>query len=319
MNDDFQTRLRELLREELPCPGGGKTRVRHHQLMEIGRKDLSLARLAEAHYDAVAILAEAGQEAKPNIVYGVWASEKSGEELSIIETEGGLRLNGKKMFCSGAQIVDRALVTAGGSTPLLIDVDLKANQDSLAYNHSEWKTKAFEKTGTATVYFRDVRAFRKTVIGRPGWYLDRPGFWHGACGPAACWTGGAAGLVDYALKQSRTDAHTLAHLGAMHASVWAARSFLDTAGDEIDTTVNDRESALRRALTVRHLVEQSCTDVLQRFRRAYGPRPLAMDAEIGRRLQELELYLCQSHAERDLEALAKAVLRDHLRAEAAFC
>jgi alkylation response protein AidB-like acyl-CoA dehydrogenase len=281
--------------------------------MELGREDLSLARLAEAHYDAVAILAEAGREALSNTVYGVWASEKPSEELLLSELEDEFRISGKKMFCSGAGIIDHALVTVGGSDTLLFDVDLKANLCSLKYDNSEWHTAAFEKTGTSTVSFHDVRVFRHSLLGDPGWYLNRPGFWHRACGPAACWAGGAAGLVDYALKQPRSDAHTLAHLGAMYASLWALRSFLGVAGDEIDAAANDLEGGHVRALTVRHLVEQSCSEVLRRLPRAYGPRPLAMDAAISRRYQELDLYIRQSHAERDLEALAQAILRNKLK------
>ena len=64
---------------------------------------------------------------------------------------------------------------------------------------------------------------------------------------------------------------------------------------------------MQRALTVRHLVEQACTEVLRRLARAYGPHPLAMDEDVSRRYQELDLYLRQSHAERDLEALGKSI------------
>jgi hypothetical protein len=52
-------------------------------------------------------------------------------------------------------------------------------------------------------------------------------------------------------------------------------------------------------------VEQGCTDVLRRLARAYGPRPLAMDEDVARRYQELDLYVRQSHAERDLEILGR--------------
>lgn len=62
-----------------------------------------------------------------------------------------------------------------------------------------------------------------------------------------------------------------------------------------------------RALTVRHLVEQACTDILRRLARAYGPHPLAMEEDVSRRYQELDLYLRQSHAERDLESLGHAL------------
>jgi hypothetical protein len=93
----------------------------------------------------------------------------------------------------------------------------------------------------------------------------------------------------------------------MQASVWALRCFLDTAGDEIDEMQSDASSARTRALILRHLVEQACTDVLRRLPRAYGPQPLAMNKDVLMRYQELDLYLRQSHAERDLESLGRAL------------
>jgi hypothetical protein len=92
----------------------------------------------------------------------------------------------------------------------------------------------------------------------------------------------------------------------MHALIWATLSYLDSAGHEIDDAPQDQEQALARALTVRHLVEQACTDILRRFLRAYGPHPIAINEKISQRYQELDLYLRQSHAERDLEALGRA-------------
>ena len=179
--------------------------------------------------------------------------------------------------------------------------------NAIQFEESDWKTLAFQETRTATVVFNSASIRSQDLIGGCEWYLQRPGFWHGACGPAACWAGGAAGLLDYATHQSRSDPHTLAHLGAMHASVWALESYLDSAGQQIDATVNDRELAMVRALTLRHLVEQACTDILRRLPRAYGPRPLSMDEDVVRRYQELDLYLRQSHAERDLESLGEAL------------
>jgi len=291
--------LRGTLSCDMPLPGSGRTALRHQLLMEIGRQDLSLARLAEAHWDAVAILAEAGREAAPGAVYGVWASEKPGQPM-ILDTE---TVSGQKQFCSGAGLIDRALVTVSLPEQRLLEIDLQNNSAAIAFDYSSWSTAAFLETRTATVTFTKVPVAAE--IGKPDWYLTRPGFWHGACGPAACWAGGAAGLVDYATRQSRADPHTLAHLGAMQASVWALKSYLDSAGCEIDRDPNDSGRACTRALIVRHLVEQACTDVLRRLPRAYGPHPLAMDAGISQRYQELDLYLRQWHAERDLESLGR--------------
>jgi hypothetical protein len=68
----FALRLAEICREPLPLPAKGKTPLRHRRLMEVGREDVSVAKLAEAHWDALAILAEAGREPEPNAIYGVW-------------------------------------------------------------------------------------------------------------------------------------------------------------------------------------------------------------------------------------------------------
>lgn len=306
-NEDLISRLRASINKPIPLPGAGNTAERHRCLMEIGREDLSLARLAEAHWDAVAILAESGRLPVPGAIYGVWASEVPGEALKSERVSDQLEISGEKMFCSGAGLIDRALVTVGQGRPLLVDVDLRGERDRIDFDSSGWKTWAFADTGTARAKFKNTCALEQDVIGEAGWYLSRPGFWHGACGPAACWAGGAAGLLEYALSQRRNDAHTVSHLGAIYADVWALRSYLDTAGREIDDTAGDVNLGRMRALYLRHLVEQSCTDILRRITRAYGPHPICMDEEVARRYAELDLYLRQSHAERDLEALGRMV------------
>jgi alkylation response protein AidB-like acyl-CoA dehydrogenase len=306
----LEGRLRELLANggmDLPFPGEGQTGLRHRQLIDIAREDLALARLAEAHTDAVAILAEAGRQPRPGALYGVWASETAQQQVHLNRNGDCANLAGTKMFCTGAGLIDRALVTVRAPEHYLVDVDLRARPDTLTFDENGWKVSAFIGTQTATTTFLHTPVAQSDVIGNPDWYLQRPGFWHGACGPAACWAGGAIGLVDYARSQDRADAHTMAHLGAMHAAAWALRAFLDSAGNEIDRNPQDACSAQARALTVRHLVEQACSEVLRRLGRAYGPRALAYDAEVSRRYQELDLYIRQSHAERDLEVLGRHV------------
>ena len=85
------------------------------------------------------------------------------------------------------------------------------------------------------------------------------------------------------------------------------RSYLDRAGQEIDADPTNVNEAEIRALSLRHLIEQLCTDVLRRIPRAFGPLPLAMDEAISLRYQELDLYLRQSHAERDLERIGTTI------------
>jgi hypothetical protein len=300
---EIAQKLYSVLHDPPPLPGQGQTAQRHARLWSAGVDDLSFARIAEAHWDAVAILAECGREAEAEAIYGVWASESPVYPLRLDKCRDGYTVSGTKMFCSGLGIVDRALVTVGSPEKLLVEVDLHGADDSVKYDQSAWATKALCETNTGSVAFNCCRVAADAVLGGQNWYIDRAGFWHGACGPAACWAGGAEGLVQYAMADKRQDAHTLAHLGAMHANIWAMHSCLDSASRKIDAEPENYDAARIRALTLRHLVEQNCTDILRRFGRAYGPSPLSMNASISQRYHELDLYLRQSHAERDLELL----------------
>lgn len=301
----LQMRLRELPSERLPVPGTGNTALRHRRLFEVAREDVSLAKLAEAHWDACAILEEAGREPVLGAVYAVWASKASTYATRL---HHGL-LTGTKPFCSGLGLVDRALITLDEPQDLLVELDLVAHRSLLSMDFSDWVSPAFSHTQTGRITFHDVRIDDSWIVGTQGWYLERPGFWHGACGPAACWAGGAAGLLHYANQSKRSDAHTLAHRGAIFAEVAGMEAVLAWAAAEIDAAPQDIDAAHRRALIVRHLIESSCARILTSFGRAFGPHPLAMDCETSRRFAETELYIRQCHAERDLQQLGEAVRR----------
>jgi hypothetical protein len=305
MKSTLQDRLTEIVSQHLPIPASGRTSERHRILAETAREDVSLAKLAEAHWDAMAILAEAERKPIPDKLYAVWASEIPDKGLQITPSPYGVRLSGSKPFCSGLELVDRALVTVAFPEPRLVEVDLRSHAETVQFDISSWRTDAFRQTQTGAVTFTNTPISLEACVGDAGWYLSRPGFWHGACGPAACWAGGVAGLLDFALASNRNDPHTLAHLGAMQASVWAMYALLDQAGHEMDGNPKDVNEAQARALKLRHIIEQMGTEVLHRFARAYGPYPLAMNDETARRYREADLYMRQSHAERDLETLGR--------------
>jgi hypothetical protein len=308
--EDIVGKLRSQLHAPLPLPANGQSALRHTKLWAAGYEDLSYARVAEAHWDAVAILAESGRQPMPGMLYGVWASELPDKPMCLQMDNGGYAINGTKMFCSGTGLLDYALVTVGIPDTLLVEVDLRESASTIQFDTSSWATSAFRQTYTGRVTFAAHPVLPNAVVGDARWYLDRPGFWHGACGPAACWAGGAEALVQYAKASRRHDAHTVAHFGAMHSSIFAMRACLEMAANEMDADPFQCGAAQTRALTVRHLVEQHCTDILRRFARAYGPFPLSMDDNISRRYHELDLYLRQSHAERDLEKLGSLLSRN---------
>ena len=292
---------------DLPLPGGGRTRQRWAALAQLAEEDLSLARLAEGHTDALAILAELGALNAPpaGSRWGVWAAQPPGPGLTASKTARGWRLDGTKQYCSGAHSVTDALVTAKAPDGSRL---FAVSTRDLSPVPGTWPATGMAASDTLNVDFADIPA---EPVGRPGRYTDRPGFAHGGAGVAACWYGGARG-VGFALLAAAAERdlgpHALAHLGAVDIALHTARAALDAAAAEIDADPDDRQKGGRpRALRVRALVEATATEVMQRVGRALGAGPLSHDEAHGRRVADLTVYIRQHHAERDLAELGALV------------
>jgi alkylation response protein AidB-like acyl-CoA dehydrogenase len=307
MNQMMREVLLDLLgagRLDLPFPGGGETGRRFEALTGLARQDLSASRLIEAHADARAILAEAGYPAPAGLL-AVWASDGPSGRVRAVLGRRGWRLDGVKQYCSGLGIVDHALVTARGPDGNLLFL-VPLDRPGITFDRSGWRTDALAATATGTVAIESIQLAPSHLVGDPGFYLERPGFWHGAVGVAACWAGGAIAIAEKFHDGEREDPHTLAHAGAVEAECWSLGALLGAAAREIDEDpLNTSSRAKIRALAVRHLVERACRDVIDRAGRALGPGPLALDEEHRRRVADLTLYIRQHHAERDLEQLGR--------------
>ncbi len=293
-------------RLNLPQPGSGATRERWAAFADLAGEDLSLARLAEGHADAVAILAElGGPRPKPGGRWGVWAASPPGPNVKAIRRDGVWELHGTKQYCSGARTCTDVLVTAAaddGARLFAVPTGL------LEPNPDSWPATGMAGSDTLDVGFPGVPA---VPVGPPDAYTNRPGFSHGGVGVAACWYGGARGVARTLLSAaSKRDVgpHALAHLGAVDLALRAAWAALSQAADEIDADPGDeRGEGPLRALRVRALTEAVATDVLTRTGRALGAGPLGHDEAHSRAVADLTVYLRQHHAERDLARLGELV------------
>ncbi|MHA3703235.1 acyl-CoA dehydrogenase [Jatrophihabitans sp. YIM 134969] len=297
----------------LPLPGGAGTAARFSILRAVARENLTAARALEAHTDALAILAEAGDaastdHASTDLAWGVFAAEGPGTRVTARSTaEGGFRLDGVKPWCSLAALLDRALVTAhveGGRR--LFAVDLHATGVEPAPPQT-WAARGLTGVVSAPVRFTDVPA---TPVGEPGWYLERPGFAWGGIGVAACWSGGVDGLVDTLHRASFDREGDLAalHVGVADAALHAADTVLADAAARIASGRADGDDGRVLALRVRAVVADTVERVLTQVGHALGPAPLAFDPDHARRVADLTLYVRQHHAERDLAALGATLL-----------
>lgn len=295
-------------RLDLPLPGSGRTAERWQRLALLAEEDIVAARIAEAHVDAVAILDELG--GKPpgsGQLWGVWAAESQDAVLTATSISDGMfTLNGTKVWCSGAGFCSHALVTArvdDGSRGLFA---VTVTDPGVKPLPSTWWNAGMAGSDTRPVQFSNVHA---VAVGDPGDYLNRPGFWYGAIGVAACWLGGArrvAGPLYRCASSESADAYSLAHLGAVDAALAAGEAMLGAAAAQIDSDPFDREGIAqllaRRARTV---VEHAADEAITRTGRALGPGPLCQDGRHAQRVADLTIYIRQSHAERDLAELGR--------------
>ena len=299
-----------------PLPGAGDTLVRWQLLADLAAADLTVARVIEAHLDAVAILAEAAQHADcPSgtdpggaATWGVFAAEAPGAVLAA-EPDGhdGWLVDGVKPWCSLAGRLSHALVTArvpGGRRLFAISL----RDPGVTVEADAWHARGLVDVPSGPVCLERVPA---VPVGDPGWYLRRPGFAHGGIGVAACWYGGAVAVARAlvaAAQRREPDQLALWHIGQADLDLEAARLSLLAAAGEVDAGRAVGAAGELLALRVRSTVASAAESVLARAGHALGPAPLTLDDTHARRVADLTVYLRQHHAERDVAALGRAVL-----------
>lgn len=302
----LEGRARARLREAgpLPLPGGGATLDRWRALAALGAEDLALAKVLEAHHDAVAILAELGADpVPPGTLLAVWAAEGPESTVALRDGPGGPRLSGRKPWCSGARFVDAALLTAReGEARRLARVDLR--QTGVSVPPSGWAAVGMAAIESGPVDFEGAPCTR---IGAPGAYIGRPGFWHGGAGVAACWHGAAVAIAQRLADPARVarDPHLAAALGRADMALGGAAALLRELAARIDAAPG--EPHRRDVVRVRSVVERACHEVLDAAARGMGPGPLCRDREHARRCADLAVFVRQSHADRDWAALGRQV------------
>lgn len=277
-------------------------------LAAVACRDVGAARILEPHLDAIDILDQAGRDgyaldlasiqAGPESSWGVFAAEGAGMRLEARDDGTGWRLTGTKPWCSLAQHLSHALVTAWvGDERRLFAVALRT--PDVTPHTGPWHARGLQQVVSAPV---DFAAAPAVPVGEPGWYLRRPGFATGGIGVAACWWGGAVPLRDALVDAARRDGAdqlSRVHLGRVDAALWAARLALRSAAREMNALPQASHPATLAA-RVRAIVADAVETTLAESARALGPLPLVADEAHARRVSDLEIYLRQHHGERDL-------------------
>jgi alkylation response protein AidB-like acyl-CoA dehydrogenase len=292
-------------------PGSGRTWERFAALADWAEQDLSLGRLAEGHIDALAILAEAGTTpVNPGATYGVWAARTGGGGTTARLEDDGWRLVGEKPFCSGVGTLQRALVTAEAPDGYRI-FDISVADNVLEIREGSWPAVGMADSRSETAVFGGHPIPATRAIGGPDFYLDRPGFFFGGTGVAACWFGGARGLLRHTIQVLGTEVSDLvaAEVGRASAQLETMRGMLALAAAEIDADPRDTKGeAQRRTLITRQIVHDACILVLDHVAAAAGARPLCHDRPQAQRAADLYVYLAQHHGPQGAAELGRLTL-----------
>lgn len=341
--DDAAACLRDLVRQgldQLPLPGSGNTLARWRALAAVAEQDLSLAKLYEGHTDALAILAELNgvstdrgacwkqpERRSPGdeMVWGVWASEAPGGRVSYEPTaptwpaaDGAVVLTGVKHWCSGARTASHALVTVWPAQEQQQQQQpedaphlawLPIDQPGVHVIADAWKAVGMSASASLQVQLRGARAW---LVGRPGQYLSRPGFWQGGAGVAACWYGGTTTLAKtlYRAVAQRPEPSRspflLAAAGKVAVTMRAMALTLQDAARWIDE--HPHADASEVALGVRLAAAAGATDVHEEVAAALGATPFCCDAAFARAAADLPVFIRQSHGDRDYAALGQQLV-----------
>ncbi|MCC9194813.1 acyl-CoA dehydrogenase [Arthrobacter sp. zg-Y916] len=304
---------------EAPLPGHGSTRYLWELLATLGAADLTAARVVEPHLDARAILSEStahpehDEYAAKGISFdagswGVFAAEASGVGLEAEQQDGEWTITGRKPWCSLADQLDYAVVTArtGAETRRAFAVDLR--DPGVVACQGPWISRGLAAVDSAPVDFSNVPG---VPVGADNWYLQRSGFAWGGMGVAAVWYGGAVGVARRLLQASRErtpDQIASMLMGQVDTALFAARTALASAALEVDAGRADGPAGAVLAARVRSVVAGAAERVLVAAAHGMGPGPLATEEEHARRVADLHVYIRQHHAERDDASLGSAVL-----------
>lgn len=301
--------------DQLPMPGAGATLARWQALAAVAEFDVSLAKLYEGHTDALAILSELqGPESTDAASPGawcVWAAESAGAKVTVVPINGpNVSLSGSKNWCSGAATADHALLTAwepGGDLPQLVRIALHDN--GMAVDRSAWKAVGMARSDSLGVSFDAAAGPCAGVrVGKAGAYLQRPGFWQGGAGVAACWWGGALSIAK-ALSQSMKSAPTRvsqfqwAALGRVELALHETAAVLRESARWIDD--HPASDASRVALTARLSAERCAKQVLDTVGHAMGATPYCRDEKFAQAAADLPVFIRQLHGEHDFAALGE--------------
>lgn len=319
----------------------------HAALRAVAARDLGLARVLDGHRNALERLlrhrpgdvsgtdrAVAGAGLVP---HGVWGADPRPDERPVSEPAAldpdGTTVSGVKVFCSGAGLVQRALVlvrpgsaddrpaeglrgavppVAGRRVPpaacVLLDV---SDPDRATVDRDWWSGDALRSSASHRVVL-DRAPVLATLTPPPGTgaLLEEPWFSGDALRTAVTWAGALDAVVDGTTDALRARGISDAE-AVLLTRAYAARASVDRWLDHA-TAVRDAApaDARRTVLLARVEITERCREALRACAELTGSHPMAVGAAVARARADLDLLLLQHRLTPAVARLGHDLLSD---------
>jgi alkylation response protein AidB-like acyl-CoA dehydrogenase len=299
----------------------------------VGQGDASVGRLLEGHANALELLVRVApaplrtgalQKVRDGALYGVWGADPPENALRAEFDGGRYRLSGAKLFCSGVDGLDAALVLAAadGDRRLLLFIPI---DDAFEVDRSAWRPLGMRASGSHRVVFDGVTVGPEAVVCDGAAYLAEPWFSGGAMRFAAVQAGVARGLAEVAaahlVERERADApHQAARLGAAAVALIGLEGTLARAaaawdaGCAPDAPASAAAAAAAHGHLARVAAERALIEVADLVQRAVGLGGLIAPHPLERRLRDALTYVRQPNPDGAREAAGRAFVAGHFAA-----
>jgi alkylation response protein AidB-like acyl-CoA dehydrogenase len=272
----------------------------------VGRGNLAVGRIFEAHINALHLIARYGSAAQWQAATGavqdgglfaLWVTDSPQDRLRMNRIGNQITLSGGKQFCSGAGYATHALATAqdtgGGIRMLVLRLGIGETVNPLPS-----PLQGMRAAVTGAVDFTGCETAAGDLLGQAGDYLREPDFSAGAWRGSAVALGGLISLLELAVTQlqaaGRIDSpHVQARLGHALIARETARLWVGTAAR---TAEDPNAQTGHRVATVglaRIAVETACLDAMRLLQRSLGLSAFRQGNPVERICRDLSTYLRQ--------------------------